>query len=115
MNPVNGATRTMPDGTSTGEVMARMVLRPGNRSKKAKASGGEVLDTRSLNRALLARQLLLARQPIGALDAIERLVGLQAQAPTAPNVGLWARLRDFHPDQLAGLLVERRAVRIALM
>lgn len=91
-----------------------MVLRPPKRSKKAGAGAG-VLDVRSLNRALLARQQLLARQPLAPSEAIERLVGLQAQAPAAPYVGLWTRLRDFRPETLSELLVQRRAVRIALM
>jgi hypothetical protein len=73
------------------------------------------LDQRALNRALLARQLLLERESISAYDAIERLVGMQAQAPLAPYVGLWTRLAGFASDELAGLLLERRAVRMTLM
>jgi hypothetical protein len=70
---------------------------------------------RALNRATLARQLLLQRSPMTALDAVEHLVGMQAQAPFAPYYGLWSRLDGFTGDELAGLLTSRKAVRIVLM
>ncbi|QIN77408.1 winged helix DNA-binding domain-containing protein [Rubrobacter marinus] len=74
-----------------------------------------VLDRRALNRATLARQMLLGRGELPADEAIEHLVGLQAQAPMPPYVGLWTRLKDFRPDELARLILDRRAVRVALM
>ncbi|MFA1537639.1 winged helix DNA-binding domain-containing protein [Actinomadura monticuli] len=73
------------------------------------------LGTRALNRALLARQMLLERHDMPALDAIEHLVGMQAQAPNPPHVGLWSRLADFSFDDVGALLTERRALRIVLM
>jgi DNA glycosylase AlkZ-like len=73
------------------------------------------LDTRQLNRATLDRQLLLRRAARPALDAIEHLAGLQAQAPLAPYVGLWTRLAGFGHDDLKDLLMERAVVRAHLM
>ena len=75
----------------------------------------QVLDRRALNRALLARQLLLERRNATAAATIERLVGLQAQAPNLPYVGLWARLSGFHHEELSRLVETRRAVCISLM
>jgi hypothetical protein len=75
----------------------------------------DVLTQRALNRATLARQYLLERAPVRAIDAIEHLGGMQSQAPLAPYVGLWTRLRDFAPAELATLTEERQVVRLQLM
>ncbi|THF84798.1 winged helix DNA-binding domain-containing protein [Deinococcus sp. KSM4-11] len=74
-----------------------------------------ILSTRALNRATLARQRLLYRHDGTALQAIEHLVGLQAQAPIPPYFGLWCRLERFAAGELSAALLERRAVRMALL
>lgn len=72
-------------------------------------------DKRDLNRALLARQMLLERRHMSVLDAIEHLVGMQAQAPSPPHIGLWSRLAAFAFDAVGPLMTERRVLRMVLM
>jgi hypothetical protein len=74
-----------------------------------------VLSRRALNRATLARQLLLERASMPALDAVHHLVGMQAQVPLNPYTGLWSRLAGFQPEELARLLAGREVVRIVVM
>ncbi|HCT77363.1 MAG TPA: hypothetical protein DGG94_20575 [Micromonosporaceae bacterium] len=76
---------------------------------------GDLLSRRAINRATLDRQLLLRRSQLSISEVLERVVGMQAQAPNPPYYGLWTRLEDFTTDQLAALVNSREVVRIALM
>jgi hypothetical protein len=82
---------------------------------KATTVGPETLTLRQLNRATLARQMLLARERLTPLRAIERLVGMQAQYPRPPFLGLWARVEGFERDDLTKLFLERKVVRATLL
>jgi hypothetical protein len=73
------------------------------------------LSQRELNRATLARQLLLERSELAPLDALEHLVGLQAQTTQSWYTGLWSRLRDFDPFAFGALLESREIVRTNVM
>ena len=75
----------------------------------------DVLSNRTLNRALLARNLLLARDGRGAVEAVEHLVAMQAQEPLEPYVGLWSRLGGFEPADLAAPLQAKQLVRTLMM
>jgi hypothetical protein len=59
-----------------------------------------VLSSRELNRAMLARQLLLDRKRLAPAALIERLVGMQAQSPQAPYIGIWSRTSNFRRANL---------------
>jgi len=73
------------------------------------------LTWRELNRATLARQLLLDRSSLSVADAVRRVVALQAQQPASPYVALWNRLGDFDPAELDAAFVGHRVVRAQLM
>ena len=75
----------------------------------------EVLSARRLGRATLARQLLLEPARVGAVEAVERIGGLQAQEPASPYIGLWARLDGFEAASLDRAIAEREVVKATLM
>jgi hypothetical protein len=75
----------------------------------------ETLTRKALNRALLARQMLLAREETSALAVIEHLVGLQAQLARPPFTGLWSRIARFQREELRSLIQSRQVVRGTLM
>ncbi len=74
-----------------------------------------VLSRRAVNRATLARQLLLQKAPLPVPAAVAHLAGLQAQTPQTWYVGLWTRLADFDPVATGELLVTRALVRLPAM
>lgn len=85
-----------------------------NAAPRGEANDTPILSARDLNRALLARQMLLERSDRTVPEAVRHLFGMQAQAPSPPYFGLWTRLRQFDPNELGALLESRQAVRIAL-
>lgn len=77
--------------------------------------GERVLTLRELNRATLARQLLLQRKRLSPAAVIERLVGLQAQWPPAPYVGIWTRTTGFRREALERELARGTIVKSTVM
>jgi Winged helix DNA-binding domain len=75
----------------------------------------EVLSQRRLNRATLARQLLLEPSGLDIVRAVEQIGGLQAQEPASPYIGLWARLADFTTTELHAAIQARDVVKASLM
>ena len=74
-----------------------------------------VLALRDLNRATLARQLLLQRKRLSPSAVIERLVGMQAQWPPAPYVGIWTRTTSFRRESLERELARAAVVKATVM
>jgi hypothetical protein len=73
------------------------------------------LSARQLNRATLARQLLLGRERLGVVEAMGRIVALQAQEPPSPYLALWSRITDFDPAELDRALADHAIVKATLM
>jgi Winged helix DNA-binding domain len=74
-----------------------------------------ILTQRELNRTTLQRQLLLRREGLSPVRAIERLAGLQAQLPSSPYLALWARVEGFERSALERALKRRSVVKALLM
>ena len=74
-----------------------------------------VLTLRELNRATLARQLLLERKRLAPTAVIERLVGMQAQWPPAPYLGIWTRTTSFRREALEHELARAAVVKATVM
>ena len=74
-----------------------------------------VLTERELNRALLARQLLLSRAKTPLPRALERIGGIQAQYAPSMYIGLWTRLDGLERDQLTRALERGTVVQGSMM
>lgn len=74
-----------------------------------------VLTPRHLNRALLARQLLLERSALSIPDALDQVGGLQTQYAPSGYVGLWSRLAGFERDALTRSLEDRSVIQATLL
>ena len=74
-----------------------------------------VLTQRELGRATLARQLLLERKRLSPTAVIERLVGMQAQWPSAPYIGIWTRSASFRRETLERELARGGVVKATVM
>lgn len=83
--------------------------------RQAAASALPVLTPVELNRATLARQLLLARSTLDPVDAAGAVGGLQAQEPASPYIALWSRLEGFDADAMSVAFADRRLVKGGLM
>jgi hypothetical protein len=77
--------------------------------------GERVLTLRELNRATLARQLLLERKRLSPKAVIERLVGMQAQWPSAPYLGIWTRTTSFRRETLERELARSTVVKATVI
>ncbi len=73
------------------------------------------LTARQLNRATLARQVLLGREPLTVVDAVSRLTALQAQEPVSPYIALWNRVTEFDPADLDRAFADRSLIKATLM
>ncbi|EYF02659.1 winged helix DNA-binding domain-containing protein [Chondromyces apiculatus] len=103
------ATRA-PATTSTKPRATKTAKAPATTSAK-----GTALSLRALNRATLARQMLLQREKVTPAAAVERLAGLQAQLARPPYLALWSRLEGFQREQLSRAIADRTLVRGTLM
>ena len=82
---------------------------------KRRSSPSRILTLRELNRAMLARQLLLTRAKLNVVAAIERLAALQAQWSPSPYIALWSRLLGFRHERLWSAIERHQVIRARLM
>src|SRR5262249_25636136 len=82
---------------------------------RARAQVPMRLTARQLNRATLARQLLLRREPVGVAEAVRRVVALQAQEAASPYLALWNRIAPFDPAALDAAFAGHEVIKATLM
>ncbi|MGV9562221.1 winged helix DNA-binding domain-containing protein [Streptomyces sp. NPDC003480] len=102
-------TQTSPTPREAAE---RAATAPAPRKTAGRVATAPVLHPRALNRATLARQLLLHRSPLSAGAAVSHLLGLQTQNVQPPYYALAARLEGFAPEHLSRLMADREVVRV---
>ena len=114
-SPEPGGTTAIESGSKRSDASRE---RRGGRSTRRPnglpRSTARALSQRELNRATLARQLLLERARLPVARAVERLCAMQAQSAKAPYVGLWSRLEGFRREQLTRAYERKRVVRSTL-
>lgn len=95
--------------------MTKVALAAGSARLKRTAVDAPPLTLRELNRAMLARQMLLERAKSDVVTAVTRLAALQAQWAPSPYIALWARVQDFDRAALWKAIEDARIVRARLM
>ncbi len=83
--------------------------------KKTAPAAGTRITHRALNRATLARQMLLRREKATPVAVVERVAGMQAQLARPPFVGMWSRVHAFSREALVGAIERHDVVRGTLM
>ena len=84
-------------------------------TQPGRSSAMAPLSPRALNRATLARQLLLRREPLDVADGVRAITGIQAQSAPSPYIALWNRLADFDPADLDVAFTSHSIVKATLM
>lgn len=78
-------------------------------------AAAQVLSQRALNRALLARQLLLERTSLRIPEALSRMSGIQNQYAPNAYLRLWSCLAEFDRDDLTRAYEDAAVVQGTLM
>src|SRR4029453_422134 len=107
--------RSQSRGRRSPSPQHRTGVRPDSSLRHHRVVREPILSARALNRALLARQLLIEPESLPIQDAVEQIGGLQTQYAPSGYVGLWTRLADFHREALTEALEDRSVVQATLL